>query len=79
MAKGLNVLPTHKTYQLWVIEGKNAPVSVGTFLTDKNGIVHADFRGLAAQQNSFNTFAVTAEPQGGMPFPTGPMHLLGKF
>jgi len=69
-------LPAGKSYQLWVI-GAHGPVSAGVFDPDPRGsavvtVSRVSFRGGALQ------FAVTIEPRGGVPQPTGSMVLAGK-
>ena len=74
--KGLKPLPSNKTFQLWAIGASGAPISVGTFSVDKDGCAHVDFPALK-ETISPEKFAVTVEPAGGVPQPTGSMALLG--
>jgi anti-sigma-K factor RskA len=66
--------PSGKSYQLWLVPASGAPVSAGLVdANQQNGAVVAHLTpGLAAK-----AFAVTLEPQGGMPQPTGPKVLVG--
>jgi anti-sigma-K factor RskA len=66
--------PAGKAYQLWLVPASGAPVSAGMVeANQQNGAVMLHLPpGLAAKE-----FAVTIEPQGGMPQPTGPMVLVG--
>ena len=67
--------PTGTTYQLWAIHDK--PVSIGTFHLDTGETAHL----LVKKVPSFTdakTFAVSLEPSGGRPQPTGPMYLLSR-
>jgi anti-sigma-K factor RskA len=67
--------PNGTTYQLWAIHDK--PVSVGTFHMDTGETAHL----LVKKVPSFTaakTFAVSLEPSGGRPQPTGPMYLLSR-
>lgn len=77
VATGLPAPPEGKAYQLWAIAGSNAPVSAGVFSVNASGTgslsVHP-LPGVAA----VNAFAVTLEPAGGLPAPSGEMYLLGK-
>ena len=73
---GLSPLPEGKVYELWGISGDNAPVPAGTFKVDKNGCVALDLSKLPGVWK-FEKFAVTLEPAGGVPQPTGAMHLIG--
>ncbi len=76
VAGNLAPLPAGKQYELWVFaQGK--PVPAGMFDADPEGralFESADLSSISAAQN----FAVTIEPQGGMPQPTGPIVLAGK-
>lgn len=67
--------PTGTTYQLWAFHDK--PVSIGTFHMDTGQTAHL----LVKKAPSFTTartFAVSLEPSGGRPQPTGPMYLLSR-
>ncbi|HSS78007.1 MAG TPA: anti-sigma factor [Thermoanaerobaculia bacterium] len=71
----LPALPQDRTYQLWYIaEGK--PVSAGTFAMDPQGIASVKVEQLPALA-SIQAWAVTIEPAGGVPQPTGAMVLKG--
>ena len=77
VAAGLPAPPPGKAYQLWAIAGGNAPVSAGVFSVDASGtgsLSVAPLPGVSA----VNAFAVTLEPAGGLPAPSGEMYLLGK-
>ncbi|MDB5102282.1 MAG: putative anti-sigmaE protein [Cyanobacteria bacterium RYN_339] len=74
--KGLPDAGPNKTYQLWAVTpGKK--VSMGTFVTDKQGV--ARVRGSLPQDGKPVAAAVTLEPAGGMPGPTGPMVMVGPI
>jgi anti-sigma-K factor RskA len=63
--------PEDKSYQLWVVPMEGAPISVGVFNPATSDTAHWMTKvpaGVAAK-----AFAVTLEPAGGMPQPTGPM------
>jgi anti-sigma-K factor RskA len=77
VATGLPVVPAGKAYQLWAIAGGNAPVSAGVFTVDASGTGSLAVRPLPGVA-SVNAFAVTLEPAGGLPAPSGAMYLLGK-
>jgi hypothetical protein len=68
--------PPGKTYQLWVILG-GTPVSAGTFGVEADGRAHYESQP-AASFGGEVTVAVTVEPAGGVPSPTGPMVLVGS-
>jgi hypothetical protein len=70
--------PKDKDYQLWQIVN-DKPMSAGVFnlSTKGDGFFHVepvDVNDL----KQINAFAVTLEPKGGVPQPTGPIYLLGK-
>jgi len=76
VASGLPAPPSGKTYQLWVIaEGK--PVSAGVFDVDPKGSGVLQVRALPGAEK-VEMFAVTLEPAGGLPQPSGAMYLAGK-
>jgi hypothetical protein len=65
-----------KTYQVWLVTD-DAKISAGTFSPDTRG--HAMMRAnYALDRNALRAVAVTEEPMGGMPSPTGPMVILGS-
>jgi anti-sigma-K factor RskA len=72
----LPALPPDKSYQMWLVPASGAPISAG--LLGPGG--HA-WGNLWTAQVPANTeakaFAVTIEPVGGMPQPTGPKVLTG--
>jgi len=75
-ASNLPPLPAGRTYQVWVVTAQ-APISAGLLTPDATGNA----------SDTFNTppdvpqpvmIAVTIEPAGGVPAPTGDMYLVGK-
>ena len=74
-AYGLPAPPAGKDYQLWVIEGAT-PRSEGVFPVDAQGRATHVLPELPAAAG-VGAFAVTLEPAGGVPAPTGAMYLLG--
>lgn len=66
--------PPDKSYQLWLVPMKGAPMSLRVFSPGEwNGAMTAHIpAGMEAR-----AFAVTVEPRGGMPSPTGPKVLVG--
>jgi len=69
--------PANRSYQLWFVPKAGNPVSAGVFNTEANGsaVVEADVPpGL-----DLMAAAVTTEPAGGLPQPTGPFALLGAL
>jgi hypothetical protein len=77
VAAGLPPTPAGKTYQLWAITGKNAPVSAGVFTVDRQGTGSLSVFSLQGA-GKVDVFAVTLEPAGGLPAPSGQMYLAGK-
>lgn len=64
-----------KTYQVWLVTD-NAKISAGTFKPDAQGntMMHARYE---MPRNALRAVAITEEPEGGMPAPTGPMVVAG--
>lgn len=69
-------LPVGKTYQLWAIVG--TPVSAGTFSTDAGHKSRIVIRNLP-DASRITQFAVSLEPAGGRPQPTGDIYLSGQL
>jgi anti-sigma-K factor RskA len=76
VAAGLPRVPEGKSYQLWAIVGKNPPVSAGVFTVDASGTGSLRVPPLAGV-GKVDVFAVTLEPAGGLPAPSGEMYLAG--
>jgi len=75
LAGGLASAPAGRAYEAWVI-AEGAPVAAGVFQADAEG--RATVRLSAVEElERVRTFAVTLEPAGGTPAPTGPMVLAG--
>jgi anti-sigma-K factor RskA len=74
-ASRLPPLPAGRTYQLWIIVGQT-PVGAGLLKPDTDGTVQAVLHapGDLAKPAAF---AVTLEPDGGVPAPTGDKYLVG--
>jgi len=68
-------LAEDKTYQLWFIAG-GKPVSAGTFGVDERGTGRLRVENVARPEE-IQAWAVTVEPRGGVPQPTGAMVLKG--
>jgi len=69
-------LPPGKTYQLWAILDK--PVSAGTFVTDPGQKGRFIVRNVP-DLTRVTKFAVSLEPMGGRPQPTGEIYLAGEL
>jgi len=76
-ATNLPPLPAGQIYQVWVVPAAQPPISAGLLMPDTAG----------AGQTYFNTppdipppaaVAVSIEPAGGVPAPTGAIYLVGK-
>jgi len=65
-----------KTYQLWWIPAGRPPVPAGTFDVDAHGAARLEVDKVADAAEP-KTWAVTLEPAGGMPQPSGPIVLKG--
>jgi anti-sigma-K factor RskA len=76
-ARGLPPLPAGKTYQLWVISG-GKPISAGLFAVDEAGMASLSV-GPLPEATRTEVFAVTLEPAGGLPAPSGQIYLAGKL
>ena len=71
----LPALPADKTYQLWFIaDGK--PVPAGVFAVDPRGTASLRVQRVA-DVGRIQAWAVTVEPSGGLPQPSGAMVLKG--
>lgn len=67
--------PTGTSYQLWAIDQR--PVSVGTFHIDAGQMAHVMVKRLPDFEKA-RKFAVSLEPAGGRPEPSGPIYLAGQ-
>lgn len=77
IVSGLEALPPERDYQLWFLrEGK--PVGGAVFDVQRNGegqiLVHAP-----RQLGYYDLAAITPEPAGGSPGPTGPIIIAGEI
>ena len=66
--------PPGKSYQLWLVPASGAPVSLQVFPAAAQSAV---FTAHVAPGTAAKAFAVTVEPYGGSPQPTGPKVLVG--
>lgn len=74
-ALNLPAVPAGRTYQLWIVTA-NAPVSAAVFTPDADGT--ARLSGAAPPSlEAVAALAVTLEPGGGVPAPTGDKYLVG--
>ena len=75
-ANNLPPLPAGKIYQVWLVAG-GPPVSAGLIAPDESGSGVRIFR-TPVDVTGPVTVAVTIEPEGGVPAPTGAFYLTGK-
>ena len=76
VAFDLPPLPEGKVYQLWAIQGA-VPVDAGVFSLDTAGTAALRLKPLPDPRQTVQLFAITVEPAGGSPQPTGAMYLKG--
>lgn len=75
-AHNLPAPPPGRTYQLWLVT-PSARISAGTFTPrDREAVVRAEY---ALPRDSLRAVAVTEEPAGGVPQPTGTIVLIGEM
>ena len=75
-ASNLPTPPPGRAYQLWVITAQPAPISAGMLRPDAGGRVNVRFD-LPSDLPRPVAIAVTLEPEGGVPSPTGDKYLVG--
>jgi hypothetical protein len=76
-ASNLPPLPAGRTYQLWVVTAQ-APISAGLLTPDVQGSVSEVFNTPPDIPQPI-AMAVTIEPAGGVPAPTGDKYLVGTL
>jgi hypothetical protein len=76
-ASNLPPLPAGRTYQLWVVTAQ-APISAGLLTPDAQGSFNETFSTPPDIPQPV-AMAVTIEPAGGMPSPTGEKYLVGTL
>jgi hypothetical protein len=75
-AFNMPALPAGKIYQLWAILDK--PISAGIFGTDTGQKSRLVIRRIP-EFGHITKFAISLEPAGGRPQPTGDIYLVGQF
>ena len=75
-ASNLPAPPRGRAYQLWVLTAQPAPISAGMLVPDASGRVNARFDTPLDLPRPV-AMAVTLEPEGGVPSPTGDKYLVG--
>ena len=74
----LPAVPSNKDYQLWVIKDKK-PISAGVFAVADTSASFFKIENLAVTNpKEIAAFAITLEPKGGVPAPTGDMYMAGS-
>jgi len=76
--RDLPPVPADKSYQLWFVPKSGDPVSAEVFNTASNGSVQIEID-VPANVGDLKAAAVTTEPAGGLPKPSGPFSLLGAM
>jgi Anti-sigma-K factor rskA len=71
-------LPADKSYQLWFVPSLGNPVSAVVFNTENNGSTEQQID-VPAGLVTLKAAAVTTEPAGGLPQPSGAFALLGAL
>ncbi len=72
----LPAVPSGMDYQLWVIKGKQ-PISAGVFAVHDTKSNFFKLQDMAVTNpKEITAFAITLEPEGGMPQPTGNMYMM---
>ena len=77
MVSNIPELVTGQTYQFWAIE-EGVPHSMGTFTVNESGDSMMEIDYMPKDKGKVE-FAVTLEPEGGMPEPTGAKYLFGSL
>jgi anti-sigma-K factor RskA len=75
-AASLPPLPADKVYQVWVVAEAQPPISAGLLRPDAQGAAYETFK-TPQDIPTPKVVAVTLEPEGGVPQPTGDKVLVG--
>jgi anti-sigma-K factor RskA len=78
LVAGLEPAPAGKTYELWAVRGTRPPEPAGLFGMGAGGWTATRMPALTAA-GEITAFAVSVEPAGGSPAPTGPIVLTGAL
>jgi anti-sigma-K factor RskA len=76
--RDLPPVPADRTYQLWFVPKSGMPVSADVFNTASNGSIEIDIA-VPDAVGDLKAAAVTTEPAGGLPQPSGSFALLGAM
>jgi hypothetical protein len=77
-ARGLKPLASDKTYEFWFIPQNQKPIPAGTFNVDSSGVGYLT-GAVPPNIGASALAAVTDEPAGGLPQPTGQIQLKGSI
>jgi anti-sigma-K factor RskA len=77
-ARGLQPLPSDKTYEFWLIPQGKKPIAAGTFDVDGSGVGYVTGT-VPPDIGAGALAAVTDEPAGGVPQPTGAIQIKGAI
>jgi anti-sigma-K factor RskA len=77
-AQNLQMVSSDKSYQLWFVPAAGNPVSASVFNTDSNGATEFEVP-VPENLTQIKAAAVTTEPFGGLPQPSGAFALLGAL
>jgi anti-sigma-K factor RskA len=75
-ASNLPAAPAGRGYQLWVLSSQPSPMSAGMLTSDANGRLSTTLKTPVDMPQPV-AMAVTLEPEGGVPAPTGEKYLVG--
>jgi len=80
VARNLPKVEPNRAYELWLIDERegSSPIPAGTFNTDSQGVAIFEIDRLTAAGIP-KAFAITEEPAGGSPAPTGQIILSGAY
>jgi anti-sigma-K factor RskA len=78
-AFGMPPAPEGKEYQVWFMTEREGPVSAGLFSPDQAGVGQVLAAPPSKLFGKINAVAVTLEPAGGLPKPSGEMYLRGSL
>jgi anti-sigma-K factor RskA len=71
--------PADKEYQGWFMTEREGPVSAGLFVPDQTGTGMVLAQSPSKFFGEISAAAVTLEPTGGLPKPSGAMYLRGSL
>ncbi|MSQ48485.1 MAG: hypothetical protein EXR78_08930 [Deltaproteobacteria bacterium] len=78
-AFGMPPVPEGKEYQVWFMTEREGPVSAGVFSPDQDGVGQVLAAPPSKLCGEIRAVAVTLEPAGGLPKPSGEMYLRGSL